>query len=439
MIDTRDHEHALIGSMLLMGDEAVIDALTHLSGDHFTQHGARAIFQAAADIYASTSRIPTEADITAYMSARNASVDFRDHGAFMRLATANHGIHIDAIADAHTRRSIRRLAIEATQKAEDPNITGIDTAETLIEALAAASSAQATDARSIAEIARISADTTRQRHSISTRFHDLDAITSGFYLKEYTVIGARPSTGKTALMCNMAHNIAAQGIPVGIFSLEMAAESIVDRMVCGLANVQLYDKLEGRLTPPQVARIHEAAALIGSLPIMVDDTSAPTAARIRSTIRQWSRIHGTAVVFIDYLTKIAPDQGKRTDNREREVSKISTALKDTAKDLNIAIIAMAQLSRMSEARKDRRPISADLRDSGQIEQDADKIIMLHKAGEGGFTQTGRDGSKYIEAIVTKNRNGRVGTAELFYDAEAMTFRNINNNPKYEEADRNDPF
>lgn len=439
MIDTREHEHALIGSMLVMGDDAVIDALTHLSADHFTQHAARAVFQAAHDIYTDTSRIPTEADIAAHLSARGNAVDFRDHTAFMRSATPNHAVHIEAIADAHARRAIRRIAIEASEKAEDPTASGIEIAEATIEALARASSAHTSDAQHIADIARIVADTSRRRQSIRTRFHDLDAITSGFYHKEYTVIGARPSTGKTALMCNMAHNIASQGIPVGIFSLEMSAESIVDRMVCGLANVRLYDKLEGRLAPDQVRRIHEAASTVGSLPIMVDDTSAPTAKRIRSTIRQWAREHGTTVVFIDYLTKIAPDEGKRTDNREREVSRITTALKDTAKDLNIAIIAMAQLSRMSEARKDRRPISADLRDSGQIEQDADKIIMLHKPGENAFTQTGRDGAKYIEAIVTKNRNGRIGTCELFYDAEAMTFRNVNNNPTYEEADNHDPF
>jgi replicative DNA helicase len=103
------------------------------------------------------------------------------------------------------------------------------------------------------------------------------------------------------------------------------------------------------------------------------------------------------------------------------------------------VVAMAQLSRMSEARKDRKPVSSDLRDSGQIEQDADKIIMLHKPGEGSTTFSGRDGTKYIEAITTKNRNGRIGTCELFFDAEAMTFRNINNNPSYEEADRHDPF
>jgi replicative DNA helicase len=275
------------------------------------------------------------------------------------------------------------------------------------------------------------ADTTKLSPSIKTGFYDLDNLTSGIYPKEYIVIGARPSTGKTALMINMAYNIASQGIPVGIFSLEMPSESIITRMICGLANVQMTNKLEGKLTPHQEQRIKEISAQVSNLPIYINDDSAPTASMIRSTCRKWTRQNHVQVIFLDYITKIAAGDGKKSDTREREVSRISTSLKDTAKDLGISFVAMSQLSRLSEQRQDRRPVSADLRDSGQIEQDADKIILLHKPGIGKSTLSGKDGSKYIELLVSKNRNGRIGACELYYDAEAMTFRNINNNPTYE--------
>jgi replicative DNA helicase len=124
------------------------------------------------------------------------------------------------------------------------------------------------------------------------------------------------------------------------------------------------------------------------------------------------------------LTKIVSHETRKTDNREREVSRISTMLKDTAKDLGITIVVMSQLSRLSEQRADRRPMASDLRDSGQIEQDADKIILLHKPGIGKVTLYGRDGTRYIEFIVAKNRNGRVGACDLYYDYQNMTFKNL---------------
>ena len=431
MIDTKHHEYAIIGSMLAYGGDSILDAMDSLSDKHFNSLPARTIFQAFVKLQSGNLEMPSDVDVLAYLNNTRSEVQSQDISEILRSATPNHLYHIEALIDAYERIQMRKTTLTYTQKLESQEHTSRELSEMIISEIMEAVDVNTSSSKHISEIAAIVADTTKLSPSIKTGFYDLDNLTSGIYPKEYIVIGARPSTGKTALMINMAYNIASQGIPVGIFSLEMPSESIITRMICGLANVQMTNKLEGKLTPHQEQRIKEISAQVSNLPIYINDDSAPTASMIRSTCRKWTRQNHVQVIFLDYITKIAAGDGKKSDTREREVSRISTSLKDTAKDLGISFVAMSQLSRLSEQRQDRRPVSADLRDSGQIEQDADKIILLHKPGIGKSTLSGKDGSKYIELLVSKNRNGRIGACELYYDAEAMTFRNINNNPTYE--------
>jgi replicative DNA helicase len=432
MIDTKEHEISIIGAMLALGEEPIIAALDNLTADHFTYTPARSVFDAFKFLYDNEGIVPTDSDIYTFLAKSGAKVSQADLNDFLNLATTNHDWHIETLIDAHQRRMMRRTALTYTQKLESSEQTAYEYAEMMMQEIQSTIERNASSYSHISDIAKLVADPSRIRPSLKTGFYDLDQITSGFYPKEYIVVGARPSTGKTALMTNMAYNIAMTGIPVGIFSLEMSSEAVVNRIVCGLSNVNMHSKLEGKLTDYQQSRIQAVSQDVAKLPIFIDDTSAPTAQYIRSTCRKWLRTYGVSVVFIDYLTKITSAGDKATDNREREVSRISLQLKDTAKDLGISLVVMSQLSRQSEQRSDRRPVSSDLRDSGQIEQDADKILLLHKPGIGKSTMKGNDGSKYIEILVAKNRNGRVGACELYYDAEAMTFRNINNNKSYED-------
>ncbi len=432
MIDTKEHEMSIVGAMLALGEEPIISALDSLSADHFSYSPARNVFDAFKFLYNNEGIVPTDSDIYTFLAKGDAKVIQSDLNEFLQIATTNHEWHIDQLVDAHQRRMMRRTALTYTQKLESNESTAYEYAEMMMQEIQSTIDNNTSSYSHISDIAKLVADPSRLKPSQKTGFYDVDSITSGFYTKEYIVIGARPSTGKTALMTNMAYNIAMTGVPVGIFSLEMSSEAVVNRIVCGLANVSMHNKLEGRITDYQQARIQEVADSVSKLPIFIDDTSAPTAQYIRSTCRKWHKNHGVSVIFIDYLTKITSAGDKATDNREREVSRISTQLKDTAKDLGITLVVMSQLSRQSEQRSDRRPVSSDLRDSGQIEQDADKILLLHKPGIGKSTMKGNDGSKYVEIIVSKNRNGKVGACELYYDAEAMTFRNINNNKSYEQ-------
>jgi replicative DNA helicase len=431
MIETRQHEYAIIGSMLAFGGNAVIDAIDNLNEGHFSQLSARSIFQAYIKLQAEHIHLPADVDIFAYLNAIKTQVPDHDISEMIRCSTPNHLWHIEALIDACQRIQMRKTTLTYTQLLEAQEHSSYELSEMIIADIMAAVDNATSGYKHISEIASIVADPKNMQKSIKSGFYDLDSLTSGLYPKEYIVIGARPSTGKTALMTNMAYNIAMQGIPVGIFSLEMPSEAIITRMVCGLANVPMFNKLEGKLSPHQQQRIQDISAQVSNLPVYINDDSAPTVSTIRSTCRKWQRQYGIKVVFLDYITKISTSDAKNNDNREREISRVSMALKDTAKDLGITLVVMSQLSRLSEQRSDRRPVSSDLRDSGQIEQDADKIILLHKPGIGKTTLTGKDGAKYIELLVSKNRNGRIGACELYYDAEAMTFRNINNNPTYE--------
>ena len=424
MQDTKEHEYAIIGSMIVSGESVIIDALNSLTKDYFTYHETKYIFEAIRDIYETEGIVPSDSDIFAYLSANNNAVPGSSIADILRFVTSNYDWHISELIDARQRDTIRRHLMAYTVKAEEENIDAQELAEMITTDINTSVSSNMSSYTHISSIAELICDPEHTATPIRSGYHELDSITGGYYAKEYVIIGARPSTGKTAIMVNMAYNMAKNGFPVGILSLEMPSEAIVNRMVCGLANVIMNNKLEGKLSKHELDRIRQSADHVSTLPIYIDDTSAPTINNVKSICRKLKTKHNVKVIFIDYLTKIVSHETRKTDNREREVSRISTMLKDTAKDLGITIVAMSQLSRLSEQRADRRPMASDLRDSGQIEQDADKIILLHKPGIGKITLYGRDGTRYIEFIVAKNRNGRVGACDLYYDYQNMTFKNL---------------
>jgi replicative DNA helicase len=240
--------------------------------------------------------------------------------------------------------------------------------------------------------------------------------------------------GKTAFLTSLAMNISRQGIPVGVFSLEMAAEALVMRTLTGKAGVEMMRFRTGSTSEHENAKVFASADESYSLPIYYDDFSQQSVGRIRSVCRQWQRNHGVKVVFIDYLQLITPDLLRSSDNREREVAKISSGLKGLAKDLGIHVAALAQLSRKNETRADKRPVPSDLRDSGAIEQDADLILMLHRPEEfpGSTTLSGKHPQGIAEILISKHRNGPTGSVELYFDKQSMEFRNMYREPEYDE-------
>ena len=256
---------------------------------------------------------------------------------------------------------------------------------------------------------------------VPTGFIELDRLTSGLQPSDLIVIAGRPSMGKTALALNIAVNaaISAKNVPTAIFSLEMSKEQLVQRMLCSEARVDSSRLRGGFLGESDWPKLTRAAGNISEAPIFIDDTPALNVLEIRAKARRLQKENGLGLVIIDYLQLM---RGLTTrDGREREISEISRSLKALAKELNIPVVALSQLNRMVESRKPPKPILADLRESGAIEQDADVIIFIYRE-EVYDRETLEKG--VAEVIVGKQRNGPIGMVKLAFLSSFTRFENL---------------
>ncbi|MNS95609.1 Replicative DNA helicase [compost metagenome] len=247
----------------------------------------------------------------------------------------------------------------------------------------------------------------------------LDKMTAGLHPGEMTVVAARPSMGKTAFSLNIAQHIALRmKKTVAYFSLEMTKESMMMRMLAAESKVSMGDIRNGRIQDSAWPKLINAASSLSEASIYIDDTPGVSPFEIRSRARRLKAEHGLDVIMIDYLQLMSMKQ--RFDSREREVAEISKSLKAIAKELQIPVIALAQLNRGVEGRSDRRPMTSDLRESGSIEQDADVIMMLYR--DDYYDKEDQDKQGHAEVIIGKQRNGATGTVKLRFDAQYNRFR-----------------
>jgi len=254
-------------------------------------------------------------------------------------------------------------------------------------------------------------------HGVESGFGRLDRWTTGFHAGELIVIAARPGMGKTSLALNIALHAAGK-IPVCFFSLEMSAGEIGQRLLARKATLNLRDVRTGQVHRTDFDRIVESSAELAEQHLYVDDSATISPIQIRSGVRQWAvqRKEAVGLVVVDYLQIMSPS--RRYDNREREVASISREMKAVAKDLNVPVILLSQLNRQLEQRRDKRPVLADLRESGAIEQDADCVCGLYQPYP--YTDADEDRGK-AECIILKQRNGPVGTVDLEWVAETCSF------------------
>ncbi|ALB01614.1 DNA helicase [Francisella persica ATCC VR-331] len=260
---------------------------------------------------------------------------------------------------------------------------------------------------------------------ISTGFIDLDKMTSGLQRANMCIIAARPSMGKTVLGINIAQNVAkVADKPVLVFSLEMPSEDIVTRMLASQARVEMNLLREcNRLNDAHWVKITSAMKALSEMPLYIDDTSSLTPAEIRSRARRLYNEHGgLAMILIDYL-QLMKIPGYET-NRTLEVSEISRSLKALAKELDIPVIALSQLNRAVDDRKDKRPMMSDLRESGAIEQDADLIMFIYR--DEVYNKDKEDNKNIGEIIISKQRNGPIGTVHVRFDGRFASFANLTN-------------
>lgn len=255
---------------------------------------------------------------------------------------------------------------------------------------------------------------------IQTGFTDLDGLLSGFQKSNLIILAARPGQGKTALVLNMAQNIAVkQKKAVGIFSLEMSKEELVDRLLVGQADVDAWRLKTGRLSEDDFTKISDAMGQLGESPIFIDDTPGLSLTEMRSKARRLQMEHDLSLLIVDYLQLV--DAGKKVESRVQEVSIISKTLKNLARELNIPVLAASQLSRAVENRGEKKPQLSDLRESGSIEQDADVAMFIY-----------RPDSEVVspmiptKILVAKHRNGATGEIDLLFQGNRIRFLNVEN-------------
>ena len=259
---------------------------------------------------------------------------------------------------------------------------------------------------------------------LSTGFVGLDKITTGLHEGNLIILAARPAMGKTALALNIAKHVATmERKPAVIFSLEMGAEELIERMVASEGMVPGYHLKTGNLSTDEWKRLVHAQSNLYDVPIFVDDTAGIRISEIRSKARKLSQeMGGLGIIIIDYLQLIT---GSKRENRQQIVSEISRELKILAKDLRVPVIALSQLSRSVEQRQDKRPMLSDLRESGSIEQDADIVAFLHRDAYYQKEQAdSQEANNVTELILEKNRHGSLGTVKLYFHKEYTKFSSV---------------
>lgn len=275
---------------------------------------------------------------------------------------------------------------------------------------------------------------------IPTGFIDLDNILAGLQKADLVILAARPSLGKTTLALDIARNVAKKKIGVAVFSLEMSKEQLVDRILCAEANVNLWKMRTGKLNDEgednDFERIGHAMGTLSETPIFIDDAGSNNVMAIRTMARRLQAEHNIGLIVVDYLQLM---EGRaETDNRVQEVSEISRSLKGLARELDVPVLAISQLSRAVESRPGQRPRLADLRESGSIEQDADVVMFIFRDAQ---NRENAEKRTKADIIIAKHRNGPIGEVELYFDENSVTFKNPANReyegPAQEEQSFND--
>lgn len=257
---------------------------------------------------------------------------------------------------------------------------------------------------------------------VSSGFKDIDALTAGFQKSDLIIVAARPSMGKTSFALNLAEHVAIEEkIPVGVFSLEMSKEQLIDRLLSSQAGVDSWKLRTGNLSDDDFPRIGYAMGVLSEAPLFIDDSPGANIMEIRAKARRLQMEHGLGLLIVDYLQLMEGRSRSGDANRVQEISEISRSLKGLARELDVPVIALSQLSRAVEHRDDKRPQLSDLRESGSIEQDSDLVMFLYRED---YYDRNTDKKGITEILLKKHRNGPTGMCELYFQPEQMRFRDL---------------
>lgn len=430
-------EQAILGSMLIDKD-AVIDAMEVLKPEDFYREDNKYIYQAMINLYNRAEPI----DIITVKSELMSIQKFEAIGGMEYLAILPDKVPLVSNADKYIKiveeKAILRNLIKAAddikgmgyaQNEEIDNV--IDQAEKKIFNIMQGKNQKGFTAikdvlvETFAELEKLY----NQKETIigvPTGFTDLDYKTAGLHNSDLILVAARPAMGKSAFALNIATNAAINAkVPVAIFNLEMSKSQLVNRMLCSEAMVDSNKVRTGKIDEEDWIKLATALGPLSEAPIYIDDTPGITIAEIRAKCRKLKLEKNIGLIVIDYL-QLIQGSGKRNSSREQEISEISRSLKILAKELDVPVIALSQLSRAAEARQDHRPMLSDLRESGAIEQDADIVMFLYRDD---YYNPDSEKKNIAEIIMAKHRAGSTGTVELLWLGNYTKFVNIE---KYRE-------
>lgn len=427
-------ERAVLGSILINPDK-IVTVSEHLKSDDFYSPANRLIFKIMQGLFERGEAI----DTLTIKSALEVNDNLQKIGGIPYLAeivnavpTSSHAEHYAKIVAKKSQlRSIIGNLSDSIENAydEDMDIDEI-IAKTEQSLIAVSQSSNKSSFRPIHDVllenhAKIEerSNNSSQITGIESCFYDFDKLTTGLHEDQLIILAARPAMGKTALALNIAQNVATKsGKAVAVFSLEMGAESLVERMLSAEGTIINHHIRTGNLTVDEWQRLIYAQGQLAEAPIYIDDTAGIKIGDIRARARRLSQeTDGLGLIVIDYLQLI---QGSRSVNRQQEVSEISRQLKIVAKELKVPVIALSQLSRNVEQRQDKRPILSDIRESGSIEQDADIVAFLYRDDYYQQQKEGQPESNVTELILAKNRHGSLGTVKLYFHKEYTKFSSV---------------
>ncbi len=419
-------EHGLLGAILTNGGHVLDRIEGTVSASDFYRADHRLIFSAAKALHDAGKPV----DVLTVSDALTARGESEQAGGLAYLGeianggfmAANARQYAATIRERATLRGLQQIAADALAACASP--AGRTPAEIAAEAeagmLALLDHSDSDPVRLHDALCDVLADVEDRRErggnlaGLATGFRRFDEMTGGLEPGQLVIVAARPSVGKTVVGCNIAAHVAAIGTPVLFFTMEMSRREIAARILAARSGVTVQAMRAGTSARQDWQQMSDATAASSNWRLFIDDTAAVTVAYVRAKARRTQRTHGLGLVVIDYLGLM---RGKG-DNRAQEVGSISRGLKALAKELQVPVIALAQLNRATETRTDKRPTLADLRDSGEIEQDADIVAMLHRES---MSRAAPEWEGLAELLIRKNRNGPTGEVLLSFDGPRMRF------------------
>ena len=424
-------EQCLLGCLMLDKD-AIVKVVDVIKSEDFYKGSHQDVYQAMAELYEKSDPIDI-LSVSARLKERNKLDDIGGSAYLTSLInTVPTATHVANYAKIVRQKKILRdlistseeIGLSAFNETEEVDVL-LDKAEKAVFGICQRSLTQV-----FLPIREILSDTFERldelsknagkMRGVSTGFTDLDKILGGLQKSDLVILAARPSMGKTSLALDIARNVAVlENKPVGLFSLEMSKDQLADRLLASLANINLWNMRNGRLTSDDYSRLQHAMGSLSDAPLYIDDAGSVNILQMRAMARRLQANKGLSLIVIDYLQLMEPMN--KFQSAVQQVTENSRALKMLAKELNVPVLVLSQLSRAVEARVPQIPRLADLRESGAIEQDADVVMMIYREDKYNENSLNKNIAK---VLIEKHRNGPTGGIDVYFDENRVSFRNL---------------